>query len=109
MGTRNCAAKEKHSHGRSFGQLIKSKALLQEALSNYAAVCSLKLREQKSIAQFVKVFVRTNQHRLQDKQYHAGVSIQMDLPTSDTPTIIKYALKGLELIIKKITITANAE
>jgi len=61
----------------------------------------LKLREQKSIAQFVKVFVRTNQHRLQDKQYHAGVSIQMDLPTSDTPTIIKYALKGLELIYKE--------
>ena len=94
-------AKKNICTGRSFGSMISDKNLIKEAMSNYAATCALKLRNQKSAAKELKVFVHTNPHRLQDEQYFRSVVIQFETATNSTPQIIKYALKGFEVIFKE--------
>ena len=87
--------------GRSFGALTQNKELIKEALSNYAATCAMKLRKQKSMAKEMMVFINTNPHRTQDKQYSHSIRIKMDAAYNNTPDIIKYALKGLDIIFKE--------
>ena len=94
-------AKKNICTGRSFGSMISDKNLIKEAMSNYAATCALKLRNQKSAAKELKVFVHTNPHRIQDQQYFRSVVIQFETATNSTPEIIKYALKGFEIIFKE--------
>ena len=94
-------AKKNICTGRSFGSMITDKQLIKEAMSNYAATCALKLRNQQSAAQELKVFVHTNPHRLQDQQYFRSVVIRFETATNSTPDIIKYALKGFEIIFKE--------
>ncbi|MEO7562846.1 MAG: Y-family DNA polymerase [Ferruginibacter sp.] len=94
-------AKKNICTGRSFGALTSDKKLLQEATSNFAANCAAKLRKQKSAANEIKIFIHTNPHRLQDKQYFTSITLQMDTGTNATPDIIKYALRGLDIIFKE--------
>lgn len=94
-------AKKNICTGRSFGALISDKESIAEAMSNFAANCALKLRDQNSIAKELKVFINTNPHRLQDPQYFRSVVVQFETATNSTQEIIKYALKGLDIIYKK--------
>ena len=66
-----------------------------------SGVCALKLRNQKSIAGTLKIFIHTNPHRTQDKQYFRSIAIQFATPTNSTSEIIKYAMKGLDIIFKQ--------
>ncbi|MEO5563733.1 MAG: Y-family DNA polymerase [Chitinophagaceae bacterium] len=85
---------------RSFGTLTQSKDLLAEALSNYTALCAEKLRKEKSCARKINIFVQTNPFRTSDRQYAPSITIELDVPTNNTPELIKYALKGLEIIFQ---------
>ncbi|MEO8768495.1 MAG: DUF4113 domain-containing protein [Ferruginibacter sp.] len=95
------AAKKNICTGRSFGKFTSDKKLIQEALSNFAANCGIKLRQQKSVAKDIRIFLNTNPHRTQDQQYFHSVIISMDIPTNHTPQIITNALKGLNIIFKE--------
>lgn len=87
--------------GRSFGALTQDKSLLKEALSNFAANCAMKLRRQKCMAKDLKVFIKTNKYRVQDKQYTPSICIKMETASNSTPEIIKYALMALDIIFKE--------
>ena len=88
---------------RSFGKLLTDKNTIQEAVSNHTAACALKLRNEKSCAKSVLVFIQTNPHKTTEKQYteclkerKAGVTIQsffwlaklhsIDIKIEDFPT-----------------------
>ena len=45
-----------------------------------------------------KYFFQTNLHRTQDKQYSRSITIDLQTPTNFTGEIIKYAIKGFEII-----------
>lgn len=83
---------------RSFGELIEDKKIISEALANHAASCAKKLRDQNTAAQKVHVFLQTNPHRIQDKQYSRSINMDMPVPCNDNASVIKAALKGLDLI-----------
>lgn len=85
---------------RSFGQLLTEKSELKEAMANHANTCAAKLRKQKSCASIVQVFIQTNTHRTQDKQYFKSVTLQLPMATNNAAEIIGIALKGLDLIFK---------
>lgn len=94
-------AKKNIMTSRSFGKIITEKEDMIEALSNYAALCAEKLREQNSCAKKIYVFVNTNQHRTQDPQLFRSIVLQFPVPTHYTPDIIKFALQGLDIIFQK--------
>lgn len=87
--------------GRSFGALTQDRRLVNEALSNFAATCAMKLRRQKSMSKDIKVFINTNPHRFQDKQYAPSICIKMESASNSTPEIIKYALLAMDIIFKE--------
>ncbi len=86
---------------RSFGSLLTDISQVKEALSNFAATCALKLRQQNSLANELKIFINTNPHRLQDRQYYRSVVMKMEMATNNTPEIIRYAMKGLDIIFQE--------
>ncbi|MET0637356.1 MAG: Y-family DNA polymerase [Chitinophagaceae bacterium] len=94
------AKKKNICTSRSFGKSSSDKSILVEALSNHAAACSLKLRKQNSCAQLLNVFIRTNAFRTEEKQYAHSIDLQLEVPTNNASELIKYALKGLDLIFQ---------
>lgn len=85
---------------KSFGKLLSEKEPIAGALSDYAANCTKKLRQQKCCAGIVHVFIQTNNHRTQDKQYFRSITLNLEMPSNYTPDIIKAALKGLDIIYR---------
>ena len=85
---------------RSFGQLLSSKKDISEALANYTASCAVKLRKQKSCTGLMQVFLQTNVHRQQDKQYFKSINMQLPLQTNSSNLLLKYAMEGLDRIYR---------
>ena len=85
---------------RSFGKPSDKIDFLAEALTNHGAACALKLRNDKSCTSRITVFIRTNPFRTQDVQHSGDITIQTSSPTNDTTEIIKYVLKGLDIIFR---------
>ncbi|NCI51370.1 Y-family DNA polymerase [Sediminibacterium roseum] len=95
------APKKNICTSRSFGKLTGDKELLREAVSNYAARCAVKLRKQHSVCRSVNIFLNTNPHKTDHRQYMPSVTIECETPTSDTGELIAYALKGLDFVYQK--------
>ncbi|RYZ75497.1 MAG: DUF4113 domain-containing protein, partial [Proteobacteria bacterium] len=93
-------AKKNITHSRSFGYLLTRKEDIAEALSNYAANVAEKLRAQRSHCRSLNVFIQTNPHRIERPQYLRSIDLQLASSSNATPELIKYALKGLDLIFK---------
>ncbi|HMJ47707.1 MAG TPA: Y-family DNA polymerase [Ferruginibacter sp.] len=85
---------------RSFGKLVTDICQLKEACATYTSACARKLRQQGSCATKIHVFVQTNIHRTGDEQYFSSVTIQLPVPTNNTPELLKYSLKALGIIFK---------
>ena len=85
---------------RSFGELLSSKQLITEAVATYSASCAEKLRREGSVCGKVHVFINTNPHRADLEQYYHSINVKLLEAANDTPSIIKAAVKGLNLIWK---------
>lgn len=83
---------------RSFGKMVEDIDTISEAIATHASTCARKLREQKSFAQSLMVFIHTNNFREDLPQYWKNTIVQLPIPTSDTLEIVHYALEGLRRI-----------
>jgi len=83
---------------RSFGKLLSDKGEIAEAVANYAAACALKLRNQNSCCKLVQVFLQTNPHKTEERQYFRSLNMELERASNDTAELIRYALKGLDII-----------
>lgn len=95
------APKKNIATARSFGRLLTEKGDIAEALSNYAANCAEKLRQQKSCCKMINVFIQTNPMRTDLPQYTRSVNVELEMASNDTATIIKSALRGLDIIYQQ--------
>lgn len=85
---------------RSFGNMLTTREDMAAAIADYAAKCALKLRNQHSCCKSLQVFVQTHPHRTDLPQYGAGIVLDLDTPANDTPQLVRYALKGLDLVYR---------
>ena len=85
---------------RSFGKLLTDQRSIREAVSNHTASCALKLRNEKSCASAILVFIHTNPHKASEPQYSRSVTVQLETATNDTSILIKHAIMGLDIIFK---------
>lgn len=85
---------------RSFGRPVTSLTELKEAVASYMTIASEKLRAQGSAATAVNVFLYTNRHRAEDKQYNRSRTLYLSTPTAYTPELITSAHTILESIYK---------
>lgn len=93
-------AKKNICTSRSFGRLTNDIEIIREAVSNYAASCAQKLRAQHSVCQKVQVFIGTNPHKTEHRQYTHAITLHCEAPTNLSGELIAYALKGLDMIFR---------
>lgn len=92
-------AKKAIVSSRSFGQTVQDISSVKEAIAYFVTRASEKMRSQKSSANLLSVFLRTNPFK-KEAQYHNGVLIQLPVPTDSTSELITYAMKGVEQIFR---------
>ncbi|MDR1981427.1 MAG: Y-family DNA polymerase [Tannerellaceae bacterium] len=95
------AEKKQICTSRSFGRPVREFTILMEAVANFAASCSRKLRRQQSYARVVIVTVSTSWFKSEEAQYYQSHAINLTIPTHDTAEIIGYCRTALEKIYKK--------
>ncbi|UYG08365.1 Y-family DNA polymerase [Halomonas sp. M4R1S46] len=83
---------------RSFGRLTGDWRDLQEAVRQHGARAAEKLRHQGSLARAVLVFLRSDPHRLGDRQYHNSVVVPLAGPSDDSRALLEAAGRGLAAI-----------
>lgn len=83
---------------RSFGRTVTSLNDLEEAVSTYTAIACLKLRNQKSHARGIYVFLQTNIFKQKDPRYAMGASCLLPIATTHTNDMIRIAKKCLREI-----------
>lgn len=85
---------------RSFADMISDKAELESRVSDFAAMCAKKLREEGSAAYDVTTFLYTNRFREDLQQYFPSISIRLAVAANSTQDIVGTALKAFRLIYK---------
>lgn len=86
---------------KSFGRPVEDLTSLEEALSHYAVRACEKLRRQKSKAQGLFVFLKTNRFRPNEPQYRPSTIGTFEIPTSHTSVVLKKAKNLLRRLYRK--------
>ena len=86
---------------KSFGKFQTEFEPIAEALANYTARVTEKLRKQHCVAGGMEVWLGTNHFSKTDKQYSPVIHTVCDVPTDYTPYLIKRAIQGLHAIYRK--------
>ena len=86
---------------RSFADMISDKEELCLRVSDFAAMCARKLREEDSAAYDVTVFMYTNRFREDLSQYFPSATIRLPVAANSTQEIVAAALKGFRTIYKQ--------
>lgn len=94
------AKKKSICTSRSFSGMISDMDTLRTHVSNYAARCAEKLRQQNTVATIVGVFVNTNMFREDLAQYWNFQEARLITPTNSTIAIVKAACDVLQQIYR---------
>lgn len=86
---------------KSFGNMQTDLASIEQALSSHCARASANAREQGSLANRITVFLRSNKHRQDLKQYMNSISCKLIRPSSDVRVITEIAKLGLAEIFRE--------
>lgn len=81
---------------RSFGRGVYDIEELREAIANHVTNAAEKLREQKSVARNISVFIRTNPFK--PDFFHNSTTVELPVGSSATNRLIKHAFDGLDKI-----------
>lgn len=86
---------------RSFKEALVERATLEEALASFTALAACKLREEGSVARVVTVFIMTNRHSKDARDfYYNQTEVLLEEPTHFTPELLEATKKGLERIYR---------
>jgi len=86
---------------RSFERNLVDYQELKERIVTFAVSCAEKLRRQNSYCNSLMVFVRTNAHRLELKQYNNSTIVKFPYATNSSIEIVKFAIEGLQRIFRQ--------
>jgi len=95
------AKKKSICTSRSFNGMITDLDGLRTHVSNYAARCAEKLRQQDTVASIVGVFLNTNAFREDLPQYWNFQEMRLLTPSSSTVTIVKAANEVLRKLYRQ--------
>jgi DNA polymerase V len=86
---------------RSFANPIYQFSDLSEIVTAFTSIAARKLREQDCCAQSINVFIHTNAFRSDLDQYFNTAHIHLEEATSDSLTLSRKAIEGLQTIYKE--------
>lgn len=85
---------------RSFADMIEDEHELVLRVSDFAAMCAHKLREEGSAAYDVTTFMYTNRFRDDLEQYFPSATIRLEVAANSAQEIVGTALKALRMIYR---------
>lgn len=85
---------------RSFADTIEDPDELVLRISDFAAMCAHKLREEGSVAGEVTTFMYTNRFREDQAQYFPSATVRLDVAASSTQEIVGAALRAFRIIFR---------
>lgn len=94
-------AKQTILNSRSFGKSLTEPEDIKEAIAYFVGNVGEKLRSQKSSAGFIDVFIQTNRFKVNEKQLYNSARVFFDIPTNNTPELIKIAFLAFDRIFRK--------
>lgn len=94
------SAKQQIICSRSFGTPTSHLPDLEQAVVAYTTRAAEKLRQQRSLAGAIQVYIRTNPHRQQDAQHQSSMLMPLPEPGDDTRLLCRAALHGLRRIYR---------
>jgi len=86
---------------RSFDKTYTEYDDVKERVSTFAFSCAEKLRKQKTHCNSLMVFIHTSGFKESEPQYYKSIVVKLPYSTHSSIDIVKYAIKGLDLIYKK--------
>lgn len=86
---------------RGFGKKVTELDELLGACATYVTVCSEKLRRQKSLCNYIQVFVQTNPFAPNEPQYFNSFGMKLLEATDVTPILSQIAQACLKRIFRK--------
>ena len=103
---RMCIEEEKEARrksictSRSFADMIEDEKELLLRISDFAAMCARKLRQEGSAAYDVTAFLYTNRFREDLKQYFPSATIRLEVAANSAQEIISAALRGFRAVYR---------
>ena len=103
---RPCLEEEKEERrksictSRSFADMIEDEKELQLRISDFAAMCARKLRQEGSAACDVTTFLYTNRFREDLQQYFPSATIRLEVAANSAQEIIGAALRGFRIVYR---------
>ena len=103
---RKCVEEESHERrqsictSRSFAEMLTDPKELALRVSDFAAMCAHKLREEDSVAAEVTTFMYTNRFREDLDQYFPSATIRLQVPANNSHEIVGAALKAFRTIYR---------
>lgn len=88
-------------NSRTFGHVINSRREIADAVLNFAAHCAKQLRDERSLARTVTVYVRGDHFREDLPFYSNSCQVRLEAPTSGTPEIVSAALRAFHSIFRE--------
>lgn len=92
--------KKNITSSRSFGTSISDLECIDEALATYVARAAIKLREQKSYAQAIYVYLVAKSPIRGEKDIYYTEIKKFEIPTNHTPTLISCAKEAMSKIFQ---------
>ena len=86
---------------RSFAEMIEDQHELMLRVSDFAAKCAQKLREEGSVAGEVTTFMYTNRFREDLSQYFPSATVRLEVAASSTHEIVAAALRAFRTIFRE--------
>jgi len=86
---------------RSFADMIEDEQELSLRVSDFAAMCAKKLREEGSAAYDVTTFIYTNRFREDMAQYYPSATVRLPVAASSAQEIVGAALKAFRTVYRK--------
>ena len=93
-------AKQQIMSSRSFGQPVHTLEELEQAVVTYTSRAAEKLRQQRSSAGALGVFIQTNPFKPDDPQYHPSTTVGLPYSSDDSRALVQAALHGLRRIFE---------
>ena len=103
---RACVEEEKEGHrksictSRSFADMMTDVRELELRVSDFAAMCARKLREEGTAAGEVTVFMYTNRFREDLEQYFPSATVKLGVAANSAQEIVGAALKAFRTIYR---------
>ena len=83
---------------QSFNNYQTELEKIEEATAMHSATIALKLRQQKSMAMLLTVYIRTNKHNVKHDQHYPSITVKVPFATNSTQEITKICVQALRAI-----------